>query len=242
MDATVSEDHVSDLEITENPIESGAEIADHAVLKPKQITVSGVVVAHDPASLPSFLDSALGGIRDGMAFLNSLIPSPLQSMTDEALSFAKNNLPSGFVEEAQGQARVLAPWLPDFLDFSSFGGSSDRIAGIHEDLLAVQKSGETIEIQTGAKLYENMLISSVGLSTTNDNVGVFTIAAREVFIVETSLIDGVKISSAGKKKSGRAAIQGASKDQRGSVNTTAGNKSKSVLLNGKGGTGYTRKG
>lgn len=33
----ISEQHISELEITGNPIETGAEVADHAYLKPKQV-------------------------------------------------------------------------------------------------------------------------------------------------------------------------------------------------------------
>lgn len=36
------------LAITENPIEDGSVIADHAVLEPKEITIMGVVVDYDP--------------------------------------------------------------------------------------------------------------------------------------------------------------------------------------------------
>lgn len=35
----VSESHKSDLEITNNPIETGAEVNDHAVVKPKEVTL-----------------------------------------------------------------------------------------------------------------------------------------------------------------------------------------------------------
>lgn len=38
-DAVLSEDHESELEITGNPIETGAEVNDHAYVKPKTVTV-----------------------------------------------------------------------------------------------------------------------------------------------------------------------------------------------------------
>lgn len=38
-DCVISEDHVSEIEITGNPIETGAEVNDHAYVKPKQVTL-----------------------------------------------------------------------------------------------------------------------------------------------------------------------------------------------------------
>lgn len=38
-DCVISEDHTSEIEITGNPIETGAEVNDHAYVKPKQVTL-----------------------------------------------------------------------------------------------------------------------------------------------------------------------------------------------------------
>lgn len=43
VDASVSEDHVSSCEPTDNPVEGGAKITDHVQLNPKQLTVEGVI-------------------------------------------------------------------------------------------------------------------------------------------------------------------------------------------------------
>ncbi|MDF7679107.1 hypothetical protein PT300_00115 [Enterobacteriaceae bacterium ESL0689] len=48
LDCVTVEGHGSTLRLTENPVESGASIADHAVLEPKEITVSGVMVGYSP--------------------------------------------------------------------------------------------------------------------------------------------------------------------------------------------------
>lgn len=47
-DCVISEDHVSEIEITGNPIETGAEVNDHAYVKPKQVTLD---VADNNAAL-----------------------------------------------------------------------------------------------------------------------------------------------------------------------------------------------
>lgn len=52
------EQHASKLRVTENPIEKGANIADHAVLDPKEVTVNGLVASY-AVNTPS-IDSILG--------------------------------------------------------------------------------------------------------------------------------------------------------------------------------------
>ncbi|MEX4155618.1 hypothetical protein MZA12_05415 [Haemophilus influenzae] len=116
------------------------------------------------------------------------------------------------------QARTIAPFLPDF----GLGGLLDSSAGdsrvqkCYADLVACQKSGETIDIQTGINLYKNMLIQSVAVNQSQDGSATFTITAREIFIVETQTAQS-KSSASGKSKSGRSSIQSATKSQQGST-------------------------
>jgi hypothetical protein len=43
VDASVTESHSSPCEITENPVEDGSTISDHAQIKPKELTIDGVI-------------------------------------------------------------------------------------------------------------------------------------------------------------------------------------------------------
>lgn len=43
LDASVSEEHLSTAELTDNPVEDGAKITDHVQIQPKQLTIEGVV-------------------------------------------------------------------------------------------------------------------------------------------------------------------------------------------------------
>jgi len=43
VDASISESHVTSADITENPVEEGAKITDHVQIKPKQLTMTGVI-------------------------------------------------------------------------------------------------------------------------------------------------------------------------------------------------------
>lgn len=235
-DAVTSEDHSSELRITENPIESGAAIADHAVVQPKKITINGVMVDHDHASSPleHLGFPAIRGVTD---FLNN-VPFPLPVVTQTAQTIARANRllnQATYIKDQVGSAiasaRAIAPWLPDFnlgglLD-SSTGDS--RVQKCYADLLASQKSGQPIDIQTGIHRYTNMLIESISVTQAQDGSATFTISAREIFIVETTLSatstankgkggKGSKSTTpAGKKKSGRAQTQSAPRSQRGNV-------------------------
>ena len=113
--------------------------------------------------------------------------------------------------------------MPELLS-GAIGGDS-RVQKCHADLLASQKSGETIEIQTGIHLYKDMLIESISVSQSQDGSATFTITAREIFVVNTQSSSSGNSnksgsngsSTAGKTKSGRAAKQSASKTQQGTT-------------------------
>ena len=222
-DVVTTEDHQSDLSITENPIESGAAIADHAVIQPKQVTINGVMVDHDHSTFG--LDFPfIGNIRGGIDFLNSF-PLPVKVITQTSQTIARAGRAisqvAGAYSQAKSilnQARAIAPFLPDFglgglLDSSAGDG---RVQKCYADLVACQKSGETIDIQTGINLYKNMLIQSVAVNQSQDGSATFTITAREIFIVETKTAQS-KSSASGKSKSGRAAAQSATNSQQGST-------------------------
>lgn len=222
-DVVTTEDHQSDLSITENPIESGAAIADHAVIQPKQVTINGVMVDHDHSTFGLDLPF-IGNIRGGIDFLNNF-PLPVKVITQTSQSIARAGRAisqvAGAYSQAKSilnQARAIAPFLPDF----GLGGLIDSSAGdgrvqkCYADLVACQKSGETIDIQTGINLYKNMLIQSVAVNQSQDGSATFTITAREIFIVETKTAQS-KSSASGKSKSGRAAAQSATKSQQGST-------------------------
>ena len=222
-DVVTTEDHQSDLSITENPIESGAAIADHAVIQPKQVTINGVMVDHDHSTFGLDLPF-IGNIRGGIDFLNNF-PLPVKVITQTSQSIARAGRAisqvAGAYSQAKSilnQARTIAPFLPDF----GLGGLLDSSAGdsrvqkCYADLVACQKSGGTIDIQTGINLYKNMLIQSVAVNQSQDGSATFTITAREIFIVETKTAQS-KSSASGKSKSGRAAAQSATKSQQGST-------------------------
>ncbi|MDH2927222.1 hypothetical protein A1D19_08730 [Lonepinella koalarum] len=239
LDITTQETHSSELTITENPIESGAMIADHAVVKPKSITIVGIMVEQDKNSVNSL--SFVGNVRGVTDFLNNIpLPFSVLTKTTQTIARAKRfysttNAIVNQVANTLNSARSLAPWLPDFglgSLFSSIG--QGRVQQAYADLVACQKSGETIDIQTGIHLYQNMLIESISVTQTLDGSAEFSITAREIFIVQTQTTQAKQGTSGqkptGNKKSGRSAVQSATKSQKGNTQTTA--VKSSVINNG----------
>lgn len=239
-DAVTEENHTSTLAVSENPIESGAMIADHAVVKPKEISIQGVMVSHNHSS--SLLENLnvpyIRGISD---FLDKVpLPVSISVFTSQTIARANRVLSQvDYVREQVSntleQTRELAPWLPDFglgglVDSSN---SDNRVQKCYADLVALQKSGETVEIRTGLHTYSNMQILSIGVKQTMDGSAFFSIDAKEIFIVDTVTTKtsgnnkgtSPKKSGTGKskkdksksKKSGRAKKQSAGKSQKGKV-------------------------
>lgn len=223
LDVVSTEDHNSTLSITANPIESGAEIADHAVLKPKRVTIVGFVVDHNHEAAGLTIPN-VGNIRGITDFLNTIpLPTTIISHTQQTLAKANrlaSQIQGGFDlgRQTANKVRSVAPFLPDFGlgGFLDSSDSSGRVQKCYADLVAVQKSGQTIDIQTGIMLYQNMLIEAVSIKQTLDGSAEFTITAREIFIVETATAASAS-AVAGKKKSGRAGTQSASKTQQGTT-------------------------
>lgn len=240
LDAVTAEDHSSELNITENPIESGAMVADHAVVRSKSVVISGIMVDHDhgSSSLEALGIPPIRGVTD---FLNTLpFPVPIATKTVQTIAKANRIVSqakgiASAVSDSLNSARRLAPWLPDFGLGGILGEQGGRVQQCYANLLKSQKSGEVITIQTGIRRYENMLIESLSVRQTNDGSAEFTITAREVLIVDTQTVatSGQNSSPNGKNKSGRSATQAASKVANGKVQTSASDDGKYLsILNG----------
>lgn len=229
LDAELLEGHTSDLEITENPVESGAEVGDHAVLKPKTITIEGVIVDYEPsigaiAGLGAMVPRSIGDFLNLIPMAVSFATSTAQTQAYASRVLSSYSGPGASL--VSGATRALAPWLPGLEDMASdLTGSTSRVQRIYDSLLRLQKSGNTIDIQTGLRLYKSMLIAMV--SAVEDKRGSLrvTIAARELFVVESQTIAGVQVPSSGKSKSGRAGAQSATKSSKGNTNPSDVNNS-----------------
>ncbi|WP_294964141.1 phage baseplate protein [uncultured Gilliamella sp.] len=199
LDINTVEQHTSKLRVTENPIESGANIADHAVLDPKEINVTGLVVGYETNTF-SF-DNLFG-----FKFSEYPLPMPIKTVTAQAENMV-NRYASYFQAGTKVVNQVVADFLPDYQSPLLNSLSSDRIADAYEKLLAIQRSGEPVILQTNIKQYMNMIITSVGLTQNQNTSGEFTLTFREIFIVETQTASGLNIPKPRVKNLGKTQPQ-----------------------------------
>lgn len=243
LDQTTRESHDSTLRVTENPIESGAVIADHAVLEPRKLMIQGKMVDWLAAGVNV---APVDGIfpRVSPDFLNVIpMPARVQTFTDET-SFQAARLLSpaasygGAMVSGLGLVRPLAPWLPDFapVDTLDMSSGTKRVEQVFDSLRTVQRSGDVVDIITGSQHYENMLLVAVTMLQNYDGSAEISITAQEIFIVETQTVGGITVAGApgsgsGANKSGRAGAQSISTKNKGNVQTpeASGDTKKSAL-------------
>lgn len=127
-DAVFEEGHQSDLEVTDNPVETGVVVSDHAYMKPLQLTLKA-------------------GVSD----------TPLNDL------------------ESQGDP---------------FASDTGRAQRAYELLTALQAKAEPFDVQTGLKLYKNMVCTSIRTNQDKDtdSVLIFEATLREVLIVTTKTV------------------------------------------------------
>ncbi|MFQ1055104.1 phage baseplate protein [Gilliamella apicola] len=200
LDINTVEQHTSKLRVTENPIENGANIADHAVLDPKEVTVNGLVVSYE-VNTPS-IDRMLG-----YDFPEYPLPMEVRTITEQAEKQLRRYYESRNQTIEKTVNNIVADFLPDFQTPSFNNLSSDRISDAYEKLLAIQRSGTPVTLQTNARQYKNMVITSVGLTQKQNTSGEFTITFREVFIVETETVNGFKMHKPKVRNLGRVQPQ-----------------------------------
>ena len=185
LDINTVEQHASKLRVTENPIENGANIADHAVLDPKEVTVYGLVVGYETNTF-SF-DNLLG-----FNFSDYPLPMPIKTITAQAENMVKRYA-LHFQTGAKAVNQVVADFLPDYQSPLLNSLLSDRIADAHEKLLAIQRSGEPVTLQTNSRQYKNMILTSVGLTQNQNTSGEFVLTFCEIFIVDTQTASGLNV-------------------------------------------------
>lgn len=125
-DATFSEKHEIEAEITENPVETGVSVADHMFMKPLRVTISAGV-------------------------------------SDVVLTKASND---------------------------PYGGGSSRSKAAFDLLTQLQATFEPFSVQTGLRLYQNMVCKTITCIQDKDTSSAFVFEAelRGVIMVTTQSV------------------------------------------------------
>lgn len=134
LDATVNEQFQAEAEPTQNPVEQGVDITDHIILKPKKLTIQGLV-----SETPITVGAQIQGLATGVAAaVGSQLAGPLGS-TIAAVggSFAGKTL-AGALGQSTGRS------LQDMV----------------EEFEHIRQTRMPIEIVTGLKVYQDMVLIS----------------------------------------------------------------------------------
>lgn len=214
-DVVTEENHHSELKVTDNPVESGSQISDHAILMPRPFEVSGIMVDFDPTDT-LFNQLAEDNYIREPDFINALpIPGTIKSLTSQGVNLANRLLDqvasaaSSLVGGSTGQ-RALAQWLPSLADSDTtdLATSDQRVADALTALRSMQQSANPVTITTQTATYEQCLLLNVDMRFTRAGSAEFSLKCREIFITATQTASGVTVPSAS-KTSGRTTSQAA---------------------------------
>ncbi|MDF7667453.1 hypothetical protein PT273_06300 [Orbaceae bacterium ESL0727] len=187
LDINTVEQHASKLRPTANPVQQGANIADHVLLEPKEITITGIVVGYEPVnfSIENFT---------GYHFSEYPLPMSIKTVTAQAENRV-NQFAAYYQTGEKVMNQIIADFLPTYQAPRLNNVSADRIADAYSQLLAIQRSGEPVTLQTNLRQYKNMLLTSVGLTQQKKSAAEFVLTFGEIFIVQTKTASGLKVKS-----------------------------------------------
>ncbi len=136
VDTTLEEFYEDSLEITEHPVQRGAQVTDHSFKRPMELVL-----------MCGWSDSSSSGF--------------LGSMGQAVLSAASPGL-AGLVGAAGGISNLFNPGSGTAGSFS--GGAmaaSDYVANIYSQLLQLQESRQPLSVVSGLRSYDSMLIAAL---------------------------------------------------------------------------------
>lgn len=152
LDATLRENFDATTEVTQHPVEDGADISDHVILKPLKLTIDGVI-SETPFSIEG----------QKLGFATSVAASIGQSVGG-----AIGALAAGY-----GAAKSLAGVLqPKSItggevrdeEFKNVPSENSRLRDAVNEFLNMRQSKQVVSIVTGLKQYKNMILVSFTVS------------------------------------------------------------------------------
>lgn len=186
LDVSVRESHGLSAEVTEHPVESGADVADHIRPKQRTVTIEGII-SNTPIEVPqSHMD---GAAED---------PSPITIEGEP--SFGNVDTPVGEVNiPGSGQlaavAGVVGIQLASKREFAAqalhFSQEFDRVGAVHLDLESIILTSKRITIVTTLTIYENVALTDLNIERDGrtGNALRFTATGRELRIVSSDTVD-----------------------------------------------------
>jgi hypothetical protein len=155
------------MEITDHPVETGSSITDHAYKRPSEVVIR-CAFSNSPQGSSSITGSAFGAAA---ASLGTTAVGALASLGGSA------------VRTALGAAQTVNSILS--------GDGTGQARTIYESFLALQSGRGLIDVYTGKRVYRNMLIKSLAVTTDkhSENALFVTATCREILFATTATVD-----------------------------------------------------
>jgi hypothetical protein len=145
LDALIKEDYSADAEPTTHPVEDGADITDHVILRPRTLSIEGIVT-----------ETPLGG------FVDSLVNAGIQTVTSSIGQAISKRVGGGaFGAAATSRVSGLAGKT---LSGLIKGPTDNRLNGVLQELRAVRDSRQPVTIVTGLTQYDSFILRSFTVS------------------------------------------------------------------------------
>ncbi len=217
LDVSVREAHGLSADVTEHPVESGADVADHIRPKQRTVTIEGVI-SNTPIDVPQ---SHMDGATEDASPL-SIAGEPSHSGPPQTYEIegepSFGNVDTGLGEvniPGSGQASALAGVVGITLgskrQFTATGAPHsevganaefaaqalhftqefDRVGAVHLDLESIILSAKRITIVTTLTIYENVALTDLHVDRDfkTGNALRFTATGRELRIVASDTVD-----------------------------------------------------
>lgn len=161
--ATIEELHTDDLEITEHPVEQGANIADHAFKRPAEVVLK-LAWSNSPPSSGSLINAALSGAA---------------TVSPQANALAK------LVGGVTAAVNIFNQYQNNKSDIADTPSNT-----AYQQLLFLQSSRSLFDVYTGRRHYTNMVCKSLAVQNDfkTENALYITVTCRQVILVNTSTV------------------------------------------------------
>jgi hypothetical protein len=202
-DLTLSEGHEATAEVTDHPVETGSNVADHIRANPPSLNLE-LYVTQTPIN-------DLGG-RGSINTYELTIPkyeAPLAPTPGALFRLAGDAI--GAVVDA-----ITGGPVPIRAQVLSFPEPFDRVKETHTTLLDLLKRGVTSSVVTSTLTYDLMALTSVSLPITEPGGGSFGLAMKQIRTVTTGTTKAPKPAekrgAPGQAKGGQASKPVGGKD------------------------------
>ena len=167
--ATVRELHNDELEVTEHPVEVGAMISDHAFKRPAELVLE-IAWSNSPSGFGPLVNAGLSA-----------------ATAAGAANASVNRIVNA---AAIGAAAFQAGALLQSSQLGSGVGQYGQINSIYDQLRTLQTNRALFSIQTGRRLYKNMICKSLVVETDqkSENALFVVMNCKEVLLVNSQTV------------------------------------------------------